>query len=396
MLLISLNAFYLDALPLIDKRCTINSTEDREEVKKEYLVNTTDLIVTAQAEFMNAALKELARLDSQCVPVQELASNIVVCHTTATQTLMRRASEQRPIFVRHLAPVQQIIPLQNREEDLGHLAMALAQLPTLSLLERGTHFSVQSRFVQTDKSQQPRPFSTGILNRELATALAEETGAVEDIKKPQIVVSLLCTMTHAYIGISPVEENLSDWPGGSRHFANRPEQLSRAEFKLQEALEEFGVTLPDRGKALDLGAAPGGWTRLLLEAGLHVISVDPATLDPRLNKIPHLEHYRGYAAQFIERAIVRHQRFDIIVNDMRMDAREAARLLTMTVDCLHKDGIIISVLKLPHATETIDPLVNLEEALNILRKRFATIVVRQLFHNRQEVTIVAAHPYRRS
>src|SRR5207245_5904296 len=103
---------------------------------------------------------------------------------------------------------------------------------------------------------------------------------------PQIVVSVLCTPEKAYLGISTVEENLSDWPGGMRHFAQTPEQISRSEFKLLEALEVFGVTLPSGGRALDLGAAPGGWTRLLLEAGLRVVAVDPANLDPRLARRP--------------------------------------------------------------------------------------------------------------
>ncbi len=95
----------------------------------------------------------------------------------------------------------------------------------------------------------------------LAEAIIEETGAVESIKKPQIVVSLLCTAGKGYLGISLARENLSDWPGGARHFAQTPEQISRAEFKLLEALEVFGVTLPTQGRVLDLGAAPGGWTR---------------------------------------------------------------------------------------------------------------------------------------
>src|SRR5437762_10736924 len=58
----------------------------------------------------------------------------------------------------------------------------------------------------------------------LAEAIAEETGAVESIKKPQVVVSLLCTMEEAYLGISLTTDNLSDWPGGARHYAHRSEE----------------------------------------------------------------------------------------------------------------------------------------------------------------------------
>ncbi len=231
------------------------------------------------------------------------------------------------------------------------------------------------------------------MNQLLAEVIAEETGAVESIKRPQIVVSVLLTAQKGYLGISTVKENLSDWPGGMRHFAQKPEQISRAEFKLLEAMETFGVVLPEHSRALDLGAAPGGWTRLLLEAGMSVVAVDPARLDPRLVGHAHLEHYRGYAEAYLEDAIKKHRSFDVIANDMRMDAREAARLLLQAGKCLRTDGFIISTLKLPHATHEIDPFKNLKAALSLLQKHFAIVQAHQLFHNRQEVTVIAAKPH---
>lgn len=307
-------------------------------------------------------------------------------------SLMQRAANEHPTFVRHLAPVQTIVDLHSGEEDIGTIATALATLPSFALLEKGTRFAVQSRFTQSDKSQGQRPYSSGRLNQVLAEAISEETGTIEAIKKPQMVISILCTMQKGYLGISSAEENLSNWPGGARHFAHTAEEISRAEFKLLEALEVFGLTLPSRGRALDLGAAPGGWTRLLLESGLHVVAVDPANLDTRLRKHPHLDHYHGYAENYLEEALRKHYKFDAIVNDMRMDAREAARLLASASSCLRPDGLVVSVFKLPHATDEINPLATLSSALNILSSRYDTIQARQLFHNRQEVTVVAAHP----
>ena len=298
------------------------------------------------------------------------------------------------VFVRHIAPVQAIIDLKNEEQDLGRIAIAMSELPGLMMLEKGVRFAVQTRLVQTDKSYGERAYSSGQVNKLLAEALAEETGAIEMIKKPQVVVSLLCNMYKGYLGISAVEDNLSNWPGGARHFAQTPEQISRAEFKLLEALEVFGVILPSQGRALDLGAAPGGWTRLLLEAGLDVVAVDPARLDARLDKHKHLEHYRGYAEDYLAEAVSRHSHFDLIVNDMRMDAREAARLLAEAASCLRADGFVLSVFKLPHATQIINPLATLKEALNTLKKSYRIVQAHQLFHNRQEVTVVAAQPAR--
>ncbi len=364
---------------------------------------TLALIVTAHPEFMDVAFDELKNIDSSLYCLELLAPDIMLCsfpQVTPLQdvtALMRQAAEQRPIFVRHLAPVQAIINLSNMENDIGELALAVASLPTFSLLERGQRFAVQTRLLQTSTEADPiaipkRAYSSGHVNQLLAEAIAEETGAVESIKKPQIVVSLLCTTEKGYLGISLVKDNLSDWPGGARHFAQTSEQVSRAEFKLLEALEVFGVTLPSQGRALDLGAAPGGWTRLLLEAGMSVVAVDPAKLDSHLARLPGLEHYHGYAEMYLKEATKRRWKFDVITNDMRMDAREAARLLVEASACLRPDGFIISELKLPHATPEIDPLKNLREALRLLKGQFGIVQARQLFHNRQEVTVLTTRP----
>jgi len=361
------------------------------------------LIVTAQQEFIDTAFDELKRFNKKLLYGELLAPGILLCtlprdaHPHDLTSLTRQAIQQRPIFVRHLAPVQAVIHLSNTENDLGELALAIANLPTFALLERGHRFAVQTRLLQTDleaarAGSNKHSYSSGHVNQLLAEAIAEETGAVESIKKPQVIVSLLCTMEKAYLGISLTTDNLSDWPGGARHFAHLPEQISRSEFKLLEALEVFGVTIPSQGLALDLGAAPGGWTRMLLETGMQVVAVDPAKLDARLLRQPRLDHYRGYAEDYLEEAIKRRGKFNVITNDMRMDAREAARLLIQASACLLSDGFIISVLKLPHETSEIDPLKNLNEALSLLQRHFAIVQARQLFHNRQEVTVLTARP----
>lgn len=352
-------------------------------------------LVTAQAEFTQAAVSELKQLDNSVTIIEALAPEIVLCSTPNLPALMRRVTKEHPIFVRHLAPAQAVVELANNEQDIGTIATTLAELPSFAQLERGTHFSVQTRFAQSDKSRGERPYSSGLLNQTLAEAFAAETGAVEDVKKPLVVVSILCVQHKAYLGISTVEENLSSWSGGARHFAQTEEQISRAEFKLLEALENFDISLPASGRVLDLGAAPGGWTRLLLAAGLRVIAVDPANLDPRLEPYiqrKQLAHYSGRTEEFLEEAIERHIKFVAIVNDMRMDARDAARLLVEAAQCLREDGFVLSTFKLPHATQTINPLATLREAMRIMHKGYGIVQARQLFHNRQEVTVVAAQP----
>lgn len=190
------------------------------------------LIVTAQPEFAHTAITELQQFGQECQQLEEFTPGVILCKTSSASLLMQRAAKERPIFARHLAPAQGIIDLGQTEQDIGRIATAIADLPTFALLEKGQRFSVQSRLIQAGSKQNQRPYSGGKLNQALAEAFAEETGAIEAVKRPQVVVSILCTAERAYAGISTPEENLSAWPGGARHFAQTAEQISRAEFKL--------------------------------------------------------------------------------------------------------------------------------------------------------------------
>ncbi|WP_322480935.1 SAM-dependent methyltransferase [Thermogemmatispora sp.] len=365
-----------------------------------YGVSDTEyVIITAQPEFLQPAVIEMQSLCRELTVAEELAPGIALCAVPRLRELLRQAMEKTPIFVRHLAPAQAIVELSGAiEEDCARLALSLAALPEFAWLGPGQYFAVQARLVPSQAQQPARPlaYTSGQLNQKLAKVISEETGAIESIRKPQIVLSLALTAERGFVGISLAEENLSSWPGGERHFARLPEQISRSEMKLLEALEVFHLTLPSDGEALDLGAAPGGWTRLLLQAGLHVVAVDPAALAPALSGIPRsrLEHRRCSAEVYLAEALRRGRRFAVITNDMRLDARDAARLLTRAAALLTDDGFVLSVLKLPHATNRIQPLPVLREALEILERTYAIVKARQLFHNRQEVTVVAASPQR--
>ena len=104
---------------------------------------TPALIVTAHPEFMNVAFDELKSLDSSLDSLELLAPDILLCgfpQVTPLQdvtALMRQAAEQRPIFVRHLAPVQAMINLNNTDNDLGELALGIASLPTSYITSSG-------------------------------------------------------------------------------------------------------------------------------------------------------------------------------------------------------------------------------------------------------------------
>lgn len=85
-------------------------------------------------------------------------------------------------------------------------------------------------------------------------------------------------------------------PIGLVHFIeDRQNPPNRAYLKLWEAFTCLG-NFPRPGEiALDLGASPGGWTSVLHRLGAHVIAVDKADLDVRLQGQPNVEFIRESA-----------------------------------------------------------------------------------------------------
>jgi 23S rRNA (cytidine2498-2'-O)-methyltransferase len=229
------------------------------------------LIVTTQSGSESYAANELAALGLRPAAWLEDGMGLFAGAEAALAALRGRP----PIFVRHVFGVQTILPLAGGGADAIHddvVRAALALAPRLALDES---FAVQIRAAGPGAGAgSPLAPLKGEIAR-AAIAELEALGYRQDARHPARVLSIYCAETAVYLGVSPAADNLSEWNGGMHRFATRPEQISRAEFKLLEALDVFGVALPSAGVALDLGAAPGGWTRLLRERGLRVVAVDP-------------------------------------------------------------------------------------------------------------------------
>lgn len=318
-------------------------------------------ILTAQAQALPLALAEAGspRVLSQLMP------GVALCEAAVL--------EKPPVFLRHICPAQASVPLTGETGDLAMLAGALRGL--LPSLNAQNSFSVQTRIIDG--------FTPAYKRFDVNAALcviAQETGAQLDVKAPAQAISVTLAEGAGYIGISPVSENLSDWAGGARRYKWEEGQVSRAEFKLLEAIDTFHIPLSDGARALDLGAAPGGWTRILRRRGLFVAAVDPATLDPRIAKDKRVTHFRETAQAYFRHA----EAFDIMVNDMKMDSAASCALMAEGARCLLPGGRAVLTLKLPDKCEEWLPRVSQAEA--ILRDAYSIIGMRQLFHNRSEVT----------
>lgn len=343
-------------------------------------------ILTANAEYLPAALDEMRGVDRYARAVLELEGIAVVDASLDVPSMQMRLQTRPPIFIRHIQPAEGRDILTGSGQDLGALVRAVLRLPSMALIQRGTRFAVQARVIAG--SEAVRPYTPYAIKDAIVPSVVAQSGGVEDVRDPEVVISVLVLKEVGFVGISSVHFNLSDWSGGMRRFARTEEQLSRAEFKLLEAFEVFGVGIPQGGTALDLGAAPGGWTRILREQGLKVLAVDPADLDLTLTKDPEVRYIKGYAAEWVDKLKAQRVKFDMVVSDMRMDARDAARLMVGAAPLLHLRSSAIMSLKLPPpGTPGLDPIALVQTALEELRSRFRVVRARQLFHNRHEVTV---------
>jgi 23S rRNA (cytidine2498-2'-O)-methyltransferase len=74
----------------------------------------------------------------------------------------------------------------------------------------------------------------------------------------------------------------SPHPGGNYVYEVPDNAPSRAFCKIEEAILAFDIPVRAGDVALELGAAPGGTAYALLRRGVHVIGVDPASMDPQV------------------------------------------------------------------------------------------------------------------
>ena len=333
------------------------------------------LCLTADPDFLDLALAELRAAAPNAEIQAELEPGLLLVAGVDFFELAEGWRAQPPIFVRHICPVMAVYELAGSAEDLERLQEQIVA-DFGPLLDPEFSFSIQTRV------QPGLPYKPFDINKPVSAALSQATGAPLDVRHPAQILSIVIAQSSifAFVGLSLPVHNLSDWAGGKRRFAREPGRVSRAEFKLLEALETFGIELPPRGVALDLGASPGGWTRVLRQREQYVTAIDPGALDPRVAADPRVRHLRMLAEAYLA---AEPDRFDVIVNDMRMDARDSARLMAAYADQLYPGGVAIMTLKLPeHNRDHI-----LHHAFSILRQRYEIAGARHLFHNRSEITV---------
>jgi 23S rRNA (cytidine2498-2'-O)-methyltransferase len=330
-------------------------------------------IGTSNHGFAQYAQEEIRRLFPEVqytllVPTEVFLFELPVSEEEAVRVIR----QHEPIFLRHIQPVQHVWESARSEADVSELANWVKEHASF---HKGEKVAVQVR--KEERSEAPyAPFAVKAALDELFTSAF---GAQPVVKDADCIVSVYVTAAKLYAGISNAEDNLSDWSGGAIRFHKEEDQISRAKFKLLEAEERFGLDFGVYRSALDIGAAPGGWSSFLLEKGLRVTAIDPASMHPSLLNNPMLTFYKKNAGD----VKLRDEEFDLLVCDMSWSPRQMGRLVADLLYALSFGGTAIITVKLMHKK----PFQTIKELLQAFESELQLVQAKQLFHNREELTL---------
>lgn len=326
------------------------------------------ILFSVAADSYEWAVREIRAEFGREVRVERVSADLGRVAGPSVEQLAEACDTGRIIFVRHLTV--EIGSYQDLPPGYELAEIILAELPDFPKA-----LAVQA---WTDS------VSTGGSSYHLLADALSDRGVAVTRSGQDTVVSCFVGRRAVLLGVNRLEHSLSDWPGGRMRLARSEERVSRSEFKLEEAIATFGLELPNGGKALDLGASPGGWTRILRQHGQEVWSVDPGALDARLRGDRRIHHAATTAGRFFADNRVR---FDVVVNDMRMDQVMSARMMVDAGAHLRRGGLAIVTLK----GGGKNPLDGARRGMDVLRQEYVVLHARQLHHNRNEITVIARH-----
>lgn len=112
---------------------------------------------------------------------------------------------------------------------------------------------------------------------------------------------VLVEPAHWFFGTHEASVWPTRWPGGVQPISPKYEPVSRAYYKAAEAITWSGFEMQSGDLAIEIGSSPGGACGRLLELGMRVIGIDPASMDPRIAGHQRFRHIRARAGDLPRR-----------------------------------------------------------------------------------------------
>ena len=188
------------------------------------------------------------------------------------------------------------------------------------------------------------------------------------------------------LGVAPVA-NSAPWPLGIPRLKFPKQAPSRSTLKLEEAWhwfvprDEWDQRLTG-GRAVDLGAAPGGWTWQLVQRGMFVSAVDNGPMNDDLMESGQVEHCREDGYLFVPAKPVDWMVCDMVDKPMRT----AAMVVEWATNGWCREAIFN--LKLPMKQRFKESERCLQHIAHELKQQGLNfeLKAKQLYHDREEIT----------
>ena len=251
------------------------------------------------------------------------------------------------------------------------------------------------------------------LGREL-----EKQGYIANLNNPELMVYCLLLRKAVILGHHIAGSNRLTLDLFRQANKEKEGFVNRAEYKLKEAVEAFGIDLSMHKIALDIGAAPGGWSHYLLRHEIKVVAVDNALLDYKkfigkkilvitnekeklgLENIANISLHEfeeeieigeydlihlktSVLDERIARLLDKLGKFDMLTIDTNTAPLESASIANRLSSFLAENAVLIMTIKLISKAFSK----HISEAVALLSKNYGFAKVKKLPHNRQEVTL---------
>lgn len=336
-----------------------------------------------------ADLRRLAAVLDATIDLEALPATAIVVAHGAANDLCRigdALAVAPPVFARSLFVGSGALPLPGFTEG-GSRADRVTPLLAAIAARRddgdGPWQSIWVEYPDTNDGKELSPLARSLETRLDATLRA--SGAVAASATLRLHV-LLTSGTQAFVGTSNDPER-SAWPLGIPRLRMPGSAPSRSTLKLAEA---FAVLLDNADRAalrpglhaVDLGAAPGGWTWQLARRGLKVTAVDNGPLKGAVAADPLVTHLREDGLRWRPRRAVDWLVCDIVEQPLRI----AEMIGHWIADGATRRAIFN--LKLP-MKKRYDEVRRCEARIAAIIDAAGlhhTLRVRQLYHDREEVT----------